>query len=212
MSCGCVQIQQDDLVPLDNLMRFVAATIPDIPYEVGIEYVRQAYVLFARRSRLLSFGTEVELQRGVREYILHAPEGYEIHGILQPDGEYGRVLYPDVSRWFAYCGERVRLQGTDRLFLETAPSQDGRKLRFMLHLVPASCVDTIPRELENEFGLGIAKGAIGELLEMPAKAWSNPRAAATYKLQFNREVMAAKNLQITNRGARRVMMDRVRVL
>lgn len=193
-------------------MRFVSATIPDVPYEVGMAYLRQAYTEFAKRSSLLVSHQHTEMQRDVREYPLHAPEGYEIFGLLRYAGTHGYILYPNAHRWFAYFGHDMQLVGNDRFVLRNAPSRDGDTLEIVLHLIPTECADTIPSEISTPFGFGIAKGAMAELLGMPGKPWSDPRASERYRREFSITCMSGRNLHLTNRGATRVTMDSVRVL
>lgn len=212
-SCGCIQISVDNTVPLEDLMRFVATVIPTVPYEVGIEYLRQAYITFATKTRLLAYRQEITLQRDVHEYELQAPEGYEVFGILQQSPrDWGYVQLPNVNRWFTYYGERVRLEGNTRIILENAPSVDNKGFHVDLHLLPNECVNDIPREINTPYGRGIAKGALAELLMMPGKSWSSPRTADKYERDFHIACQSGLNLYLTNRGAHKVMMDPVRVL
>lgn len=212
MSCACIRVDDDANVPLEGLMRHVAMAIPELPYEVGMEQLRQAYIEFARVTGLLVSHQEILLQRDVTEYPLEAPEGYTIYGIMQHSDEYGYVRYPNAHRWFLYFGERVRMEGNHTLILDTAPSQDGKTFKVALHLLPTECATDIPEEISTAYGRGIAKGAIAETLLLPGKSWSNPRLAATYAREFYVTKQSGRNLHLTNRGARRVMMDRIRVI
>lgn len=213
MSCGCIRIDEGGTVPLDELMRFVATIIPAVPYEVGLEYLRQKYIDFARITSLVVYHQKIQLQRGVREYMLIPPPGYEILGVMQyHHNSWGYMRLPNIDRWFTYFGERLRVEGNSRIHLETAPSNDERQLEIVLHLLPNTCVNDIPQEIATPYGRGIAKGAVAELLEMPGKAWSNPRAAAKYERDFHIACQSGRNLHLTNRGSRRVTMDQIRVI
>lgn len=213
MTCGCIRVDEGELVDLDSLMRFVSTVLPSVPYEVGLEYLRQAYIDFGRKTRLLASHQRIVLQRGVREYILTPPEGYQVFGLLQHSGSrWGYMQLPSPHRWFTYFGHRTRMLGSDRLYLEEAPSTDGHTLEIALHLLPTDCTSVIPQEISTPYGKGIAKGAVGELLEMPGKAWSDPRAASKYERDFHIACQSGLNLHLTNRGAHKVMMDPVRVL
>lgn len=210
--CGCIRVDDGGLVPLEDLMRFVSAAIPAVPYEVGLDYLRQAYIDFSRKSRLLASHQIIETQRGVNEYLLKAPEGYQVFGLLQNSGRHGYHYIPTPHRWFLYTGHRVKLLGNSILFLEQTPSTDGHKIKIALHLIPTDCVGDIPEEISTPYGRGIAKGAIAELLQLPGKAWSNLPAGAKYERDFHITCQAGLNLHLTNRGAHSVMMDPVRVL
>lgn len=211
--CGCIRVDEGGTVELDELMRFVATVIPAVPYEVGLEYLRQMYIDFARKTKLLVSHQVITLQRDVSEYILTPPEGYQIFGLLQRDqSAWGYLQLPSPHRWFSYYGHRLRMIDNDRIYLETAPSTDGHTLDVALHLLPTDCVTSIPQEIATPYGRGIAKGAVAELLEMPGKAWSNPRAASKYERDFHITCQSGLSLHLTNRGSRRVMMDPVRVL
>lgn len=210
MTCMCVSVDTNVDKPLDGLLRFVAAVIPEIPYEVAIEYLRQSYTEFARYSSLLGYTQEIVLQKDVKEYTLEPPEGYCILGVVKQENTGG--FLPNAHRWFYFYGERFRMLGNDRILLETAPSQDGKKLCIELHLLPIECVSTIPEDIAIPYGYGIAQGAVAELLLMPGKSWTNARAGAEYRRRFVTTLQAGRNLFLTDRGVKRVMMDRVRVI
>lgn len=209
MNCACAYVADTDK-PLAELLRFVAAVVPDVPYEVAIEYLRQAYTEFARYSNLLVYKEKIVLQRNVTEYELKAPNGYAILGLVN-DEPIGTHL-PTPHRWFSFRGQRLRMLGSDRVLLDMPPSQDGHEIELYLHLIPSGCAETIPEEISLPYGYGIAQGAIAELLMMPGRAWSSPRASADYRRRFVIALQAGRNLFLTARGSKRVMMDTVRVL
>lgn len=212
MNCGYVRVDTEQMDKLDSLLRHVAPSVPEIPYELALDMLRQKYTEFARRTSLLISHYELPLQRDVREYIIEAPEGYEVYGLLDASNyTHGYMVFPNYNRWYIGWGDRFRMEGNTAIVFEHAPSQDRAKC-IALRLVPTECADTIPREISVPFGKGIAMGALGDILDMPNKPWYNPRASRDKHLEFNRTIQAGKNLQISDRGAKTVMMKPVRIL
>lgn len=212
MTCGCIRVDTDQTDRLDSLLRHVAPIVPEVPYELAMDMLVQAYTEFARKTSLLVSHYKLPLQRDVREYLLEAPEGYEIYGILDASNYIdGYTVFPNYNRWYIGWGDRFRMEGNSAIVFEDSPSQDREK-HIALRLLPTECATTIPREISVPYGKGIAMGALGDILDMPNKAWHNPRAAQAKKVEFYRTIQSGRNLQISNRGAKTVMFKPVRIL
>ena len=93
-----------------------------------------------------------------------------------------------------------------------APSRDETGRYIILGLIPNDCVSDIPTSIATPFGKAIAEGAIADILLMPGKAWTNPGLANRYERGYNIAVMAARNMAITERGAKPAEIKPVRIL
>lgn len=57
---------------------------------------------------------------------------------------------------------------------------------------PEMTATQIPDFLFNQYGFGVAAGALASLLSMPNRAWTNPNLAVFYLRQFDSALAAAK--------------------
>lgn len=199
--------------PLDGLLRHVIPYVPEIPYELALDMVRQRYIELARKSGVLRWHYELPIQRDVTNYFIEPPAGYEVYGIHDvgcPERNIWHEWTPHY--WNVYWGYRMRAVSNTQIVFETAPVRDeiGRYVR--LTLIPAACSDSVPVAVASPWGRGIGAGAVATALLMPSKAWTNPNLAQKYELDFNRTVLAAKNLVLTERGTKPAEFRPVRIL
>ncbi len=206
-----VRVDSSDTKQLDSLLRFVAPQVPQVPYEMALDMLRQAYTEFARKTQLLVAHADFPIQRGVRLYALEPPQGYEVFSVLRMDGHHYRPI-PDKDYWFVGWGTRFRVIGNSYVEFRDAPSQDGGDCDLAMHLLPNECATTIPSEVSVPYGKGIAMGALADMLDMAGQPWYNPRAAAQKRLEFNRAALSGRELSISNRGATPAHMKRIRVV
>lgn len=212
MNC-CIRVDGESVVDLSTLLRHVAPSAPEIPYELALDFLRQAYTEFARRSNLLVAHKDVYTQRDVLNYSLVAPVGYEVFALSDAaNTAYGYTLFPNANHWYYAWGDRFRMVGNAEVVFERAPSRDNVAYSFGLHVLPNDCVTTMPTEIATPYGKGIAMGALADILDMPGKSWSSPRMADKKRMEFARTCLSARNLHLTNRGATTPMMRPVRVL
>lgn len=217
MSCVCVGSNGEGMQPLEGLLRHVAFIVPELPHDLAMDMLRQAYIEFARRSSMLIAEVEVYVQKGVREYILEAPHGYDIFAIknaqfrwsISPDHFY----YPNPHRWYYSHGNRYYIRSNNEIVFFEAPSCDGKKPHiFYAAVIPNECATDIPDEIAGPYGKGIAQKVVADALCIPNKPWTNPGLSQRYERDFNRTVMAAKNLALTNRGTLAPSFKPVRIL
>lgn len=215
MSCACVLVT-DNTVPLESLLRHIAPTISEVPYEVMLDMLRQAYTEFARKTKLLASHQELRIQKGVRNYKLEPPEGYEVYALLQADicdgVSWSYTSFPNANYWYYFWGDRLHMDGNEQIVFQREPTQDNIQRILALHLLPNDCCTTIPREIATPFGKQIAWGALADILDMPGKAWYNPRAASNKRIEFNRGVQSGIAKFLTNNGAHPVVMKPIRIL
>ena len=201
-NCSCVRVDVNATEPLENLLRFVMPSTPQIAYDLAMDMLRQSYTEFARKSNLLVSHFEISTQKDVREYVIVPPEGYEVYGLLgeAKDGN-TYIRYPNPDTWFFSWGQRMRMVGNSMLVFQDAPSRDAVKHGVVLHLLPTVCATDIPTEISTPFGEGIAMGVVARALEMPKQAWSDIPLAQLKRREFSRAALSARNLHIAGRGA-----------
>lgn len=197
---------------LDTLLRFVAPEVPQVPYEMALDMVREAYKEFARKSRLLGAVISLPIQRGVIDYDLDVPDGYDLFAVKV--GSHDRYCWrePSPHYWYNCCGYRYRMDGNSRVILADAPSRDGTTFDLTVQVIPSDCAVEIPVAIAGPYGRGIAMGAVADMLEMPGKAWTNPRLAQMKRSRFNNTCAQGRALDITDHGARQPRMPDIRIL
>lgn len=211
-ACACVRVDTPDNMELQSLLRHVATSVPSCPHDVMMNALQQAYIEFGRRSRLLASHYTIHTQRGVHDYDLIPPAGYEIMGLLgEADRNFNYISYPNYNTWYFGWGTRFRLSGSQLIFDE-APSRDAVCNTFALHLVPTECTTDIPRKIATLYGRGIALGALSDLLDIPNQGWTNPKLADKQRREFNRITAQATAAHYTNFGSQKPMMKPIRIL
>lgn len=210
MTC-CVN--EADTVPLDSLLRHMAVNVPQIPYAVALDAVRERFTEFARISGLLVGYSELPIQKGVTNYFLEAPEGYEVFSVKAAGSPLGWSWHnANANYWFATWGYRFFIKDNSEVVFEREPSRDEPGRFILMSVLPGSCCATMPRSVATPYGRGIAMGAVADALRMPGKPWSNPGLAESFERKFTRTVLSAKNLAITNRGAITPEFHPIRIL
>lgn len=198
MSCGCVEADNAGMVALDGLLRHVMPLVPEIPYDLALDMMRQAYIEFARKTEILEYTQVIVKQKDVYDYKLECPEGYTVFSVKPERGPLLRWSSPHY--WFAAYGQRFRV-ASGYLVFDRADSRDGVPTRIKLGLLPEDCVEYIPSQLQSAYGKQIAMGAAADMLDMPNRGWYNPRAAAAKRVSYERAIAAAKVAVLTNNGA-----------
>lgn len=202
-----------DAVPLESLLRHLMPIVPEVPHGMALDRIRQAYIEFARRSSIIVAKLGIDYQADVHDYPLIAPEGYEVHmvmGIESPG-------YSFVDYWAGYnrglWGTKFDVIDNSSIYLHNSPSVDNMGgLQIYCQLLPNNCCEVIPISIDVPYGKGIVDGAIKDLLRIPNKPWTSPGLAKQADLDFNRTIMAARNLADTNRQRGPVRPYRRRVV
>lgn len=211
--CPYSPVSFRDAVPLEQLLRHVMPHVPDIPYAMALDKVRQAYIEFARRSEILVGKLVMDWQAGVHDYYITPPEGYDTFRILGLDSP----NYRYVDYWAGQChglwNTRFDVVDNRAIYFHTAPSVDNPDgLAIYASLVPNSCCNTIPSSVEVPYGEAIAEGALARILLIPGKPWSNANLSRVHNRNFHIGVMSARNLADTNRKRGPLMAKPVRIV
>lgn len=209
-------VDTSDTTKLDTLLRFAAPEVPEVPYEVALDMLRQAYTMFARKSCLLGANIRLPIQKDVKSYELEVPHGYEIYSIQHIDDcrVFGRVIWtqPSPHFWFTGWGYRFRMLGNNVIEFFDAPTKDDESRSLTVCVLPTECATTIPRAVSVPFGRGIAMGAVAYMLDIPNKAWTNPRTAQSKLLTFNRAAADGRAVFLTDHGAKPMDFRPIRIL
>lgn len=200
-------------VPLDSLLRHMAVNVPEIPYSVALDQIRERYIQFARTSHLIVYFQELALQREVTNYKLVAPEGYEVYSV-RGVGDPGSWVWrgPSKDYWFSAYGNRFYVKDNSEIIFDREPSAALSGQFVLLTVIPSPCCESVPTSVATPYGKGIAAGAVADALLMPNKAWTNPALAEVYEIKYNRAALSAKNIAITNRGGKTVQFAPVRIV
>lgn len=207
-------INNEPEIPLDSLLRHVATHLPELPYEVALDMVRERYKELARKSGAIRWYYELPIQKGVSEYFIDPPTGYEIYAVHSTGHPWtGRWHYwESPHHWNIWWGYRMRAVSNNHILFESPAVRDETDRYVLLTLIPSDCSDSIPAAVAGPWGRGIASGAVATALLMPSKAWSNPGLAQKHEIDFNRAVMGAKNLVLTERGTKSLEFKPLRIL
>ncbi len=208
-----VSVNTKNTVQLDSLLRHMAIHVPEIPYVVALDLVRERYIEFARKSGLLVYHQELPIQADVTNYFLEPPEDYEVYSVKalgHPNG--WSWFHSNAHHWFSMWGYRFWVKDNTEVVFDRAPSTDESDRFVLLGVIPSPCCATIPASVATPYGSAIAAGAVATALQMPGKAWSNPNVAGIHEMKFNRAVLSGRNLAITNRGAVTPELKPVRIL
>ena len=206
-------INEASTVPLDSLLRHVATRVPELPYIVALDMLREKYIEFCRKSGLLVSYIELPIQAEVTNYFLEAPTGYEVFcvkGAGHPTG--WSWQNSNANHWFSMWGHRFWVKDNSEIVFARAPSSAESDRFVLLGVIPAPCCDSVPVSVATPYGSGIAAGAVADALCIPNKPWTNPNLADRYELKFNRATLSARNLSLTNRGGVTPQLQAIRIL
>src|SRR5699024_11911276 len=141
MNCECADFE--DTVPLDSLLRHVVPIVTVIPHSMALDLIRQAYILFARKSSLVVAELTQDYQAGVRDYPLLPPDGYEVYmvrGLKCP--RLNLTWWYELGQFPAW-DNRIDVFDNTHILLRDTPSVDDRNgLTVYVSLVPTECVDS----------------------------------------------------------------------
>lgn len=199
--------------PLESLLRHIMPVVPEIPHEMALDRIRQAYIEFARRSMLIVDRLVIDYQANVHDYFLVPPDGYEVYQVMGLESPgYRYVDYWQGYNWGLW-NTRFDVIDNRKIYLHTAPSVDAVDgLIIYAQLLPSNCCNTLPISIDVPYGYGIAQGALKGLLSIPNKPWTHMGLARASELEFNKTVLSAKNLAETNRKREPLKANRIRVV
>jgi hypothetical protein len=142
------------------------------------------------------------MQKGVSDYEIFPPEGYEFYKARGVERGSEFYAMPDADYWYPMWGTELSVIGTKYVVFRNTPSRDEPEpYRFVYTVVPTECVTRVPREISLSFGDKIGKGVLAEVLRYTNKPWYNPSLADKMEKKYEIGVQSARNLVLSNRGA-----------
>lgn len=201
-----------DSVPLQNMLRHVLPYVPELPQAMALDMLRQKYIDFARRTRLLCAEMVMDYQSGVRDYYLEPPEDHQVYSIIGVHSHTGDGLY-----WYGFerdvWRKNFNVVDNNCIVLHNTPSVDRKGgLRVFATLLPKACINYMPSSIMLPFGRNIGRGVVADALCIPNKEWTNPNLARKYELDYERMLLSARALSSANRKVDANSIKPVRIL
>ena len=155
------------MATFDSLVKEVLPYVPGCPDTLVEANLRSATIELCEKSKAYVVELDVISSiSGVFEYEFDQPTGTDVHQIL----------------WMTYDGEDMDPTNATRT--------DG--FRVSVALKPTRSSNNINTDFSTDYRDGIIFGALWRLLRIPAKEWSDPRAAADYRNLFDEQVREAE--------------------
>lgn len=195
-------------VPISEFESFIMPYAADAPSEMLQHVVREAVVRFMRRTRIAVESVEIDLQCGVREYLVETPECEKIVAIE-------RVL--DACAWNSVradwpSGDLPRPYSWRRdhhhpvVELQYSPKEDDVvRVDYSWTIGRDGC--EIPDFIYEEWEEAIKHGALAELLMMPGQEWTRPQMAQYHEGKYNQLVVEAKSRKWHNHTQGAITMN-----
>lgn len=200
-----------DMAPLHNLLRHIIPLVPKLPQAMAMDLLRQKYIDFARRSRILACEIVKDYQAGVVDYYLDAPDKHEIYTITSIEGGLFGSYWAGQS--ITQFNRNFDVIDNNCIKLRCVPSVDQAKgLTIYVNLLPSECIDVIPRSIVTPFGRQIARGVVSDVLYMPNKDWTNERLGRRYELEYEKMLLSARAVSVSNRKIDSTSFKPIRLL
>ena len=208
-------------VPLSDILPYVKPNCNALPDEMGMDYGRRAYIEFARRSGAIVKRLVYDLQDGVVDYPLTAPDGFLISRVNRVGIEGSWAVSPthdDIvccygwgggsyaggsmqgsygygPNYWAPCGAwRFRMDGYSCLYLQRAPIRDcDGGLVIEVSLQPKQDTCEFEADFFDRWCEGLTYGVFMRALMLPNTDWYNPQEASRYRGLFGAEIQRAKH-------------------
>lgn len=201
-----------ETIPLSELMRHIRPMVPQVPPPMALDLLRQKYIDFARRTRILASLIVQDQQAGVNDYRLEPPKDYQIYSIIGKQQHSHRADTWGV-RFFSELQQDFDVIDNNMIILRSTPSQDEISgMKIWVTLIPKSCISTMPVSIADPFGYDIAKGVVGELLHIPNKEWTNDGLSRRFELSYEKMLLSARSLAASNRKVDSNMAKPIRIL
>lgn len=170
--------------PLADFLPLVLPHAAACPDPVAEAEVLNAAIVFCQRTRCWRILDDHILPEGWDGDIAFSLPGHarlhEIEKAWFNSHELDRAAYADV----------ITTTGDGRQDIQFTSLRDtlagAGHLRLSLFLKPAAAATQLPDMLFEDYRAILAAGALGALLLIPGKAWTNPQMALAFKAEFER--------------------------
>jgi hypothetical protein len=185
MSC-CTWANPGSFAPIEQFLPDVQVKAPTVPDEVAANELRAAAIEMASRVPAIQREICQDLQAGVPDYFVDAPDGYTIRGINEvsvsgrrwPLAAYSSYTAAGPCSAFYHDEQR-------RVLLRPAPQYDGRGcLCVTAALLPGQTSCALPVEFYERHLDTLASGALARLLLMKGASWEDKSSAGIYRAMF----------------------------
>jgi|TARA_R110001592_G_scaffold17647_1_gene74037 hypothetical protein len=191
------------MAAFDSLVKDILPYVPNCPDSLIESTLRSSCIEFAERSKAYTFDLDaITSIPGVYEYEFDQPSGTDVHQILwmtydgnDLDPISPRSLELNYSDWRNKTSvPQVYLQKTPDAFwvIPIPGSAVANGIQLAVALKPSRTTSNIDTTFSNSYRDGIVYGTLYRLLRIPAKDWTDLRAAADYLGLFNQEVVQAE--------------------
>ena len=191
------------MASFSSLVKDILPYVPTCPDSLVESTLRSACIEFAERSKAYVYDLDpITTISGVYEYEFDQPSGTDVHQILWMtyDGDdldpiSPRSLELNYPDWRDKTSlPQVYLQKNPSTFwvIPVPNSAVTNGLLLSVALKPSRTTSNIDTIFSNSYRDGIVYGTLYRLLRIPAKDWTDPRAASDYLNLFNQEIVQAE--------------------
>lgn len=205
----------EELAPLTPLLRHLMPIVPEMPHSMALDMIRQKYIDFARRTRILQTILPIAYQAGVRDYQLTAPEGYSIHAIMGMEEPRSPNPWYWYGEGYGHFHQHIAYDVIDNniIRLRHTPSVDRPcGVKVYVALLPCDHVMEAPASIIGPFGQAWAWGVAGDAMLIPNKPWTSPELGRLYNQRYERAVLNGRALAGTNRKVKAADFAEMRIL
>ena len=193
------------------LSEFVGETLVRGPYQAGNavaeDAIRRTIIDLCERGGVWQYEQEFELQYGVADYPLLAPEQTRVVCVSWVDVQ-GRKFIATQNSWTCACGPfSVSVPNAKTLMIVPAPYPTCPSwCKVSMWLAPLQSCCEFPDILYEEYSDTIADGAASRLLMQPKQDYTNFGLGRQLSIQYQVGVTRAKNKRVMQHTTGPILM------
>lgn len=188
-------------VKWETLLNDVMPHLPGCEVAIAIHHIKRSAIEFCERSLYYRAEADpIDVAAGEREIGIDAPvTGTVVVKVL--DAYFGdqELIHKTVDVLNVEQPDWRTAQGAPRFFTQLSPEAlvfapgpvAAGQLRMTVAMAPTYESSGIERYIPQHFTEGIAAGAVGRLMAMQKKPWTNGEFAGAFFERFQREITAA---------------------
>jgi len=177
-----------ETVSLDEMIPLVAIAFPEINKGIIKYYLREAIITFARQTGAIQRKVFVELQRGVRDYIIGLPDHHKISEVSNVSVD-GCCL--TLIRDCDCCHDGGYFYKNRKITLCVAP-QCGGELIINVCAIPSRTSCNIDAEVVELWGDVIASATMARIMKSPDRRWRSLVESRNQEREYRRGVLEAQ--------------------
>lgn len=196
-------------VPLSEFEPFIMAYAPDAPADILQHVLREAVVRFMRRTRIAVDTERIDLQCGVREYLIDMPDCRRMVAVEE--------VYPACNGWGTVrkdfpnpsLPEPWKWKKDNHhpvIELQYNPKEDDALyVQYSWTIERDDC--EVPDFIYEDWEEAIKHGALTELMMIPNQEWTRPKLAEFHYNRYNEFVVEAKSRKWHNHTQGAITMN-----